>query len=292
MKILLIGAVYFSESVLKKLISMKSEIVGVCTLKNSNINSDHCDLSNLCKQNKIKWIYAEDINSSEVIKWIKISKPDVIFCCGWSRLLKKNVLNIPRLGVIGYHPSKLPFNRGRHPLVWALALGLKKTASTIFIMKEGADNGDIIAQKDICISKNDDASSLYTKMTKVAMKQINEFLPALKISNLKTKKQNNILSNSWRKRSILDGLIDWRMTADSIYNLVRSLSRPYIGAHFISDGKEFKIWKVKVIKLKEPNIEPGKIIHRNSELLVKCGDDALRIIEIEPLLKLTEGDYL
>ena len=129
-------------------------------------------------------------------------------------------------------------------------------------------------------------------MTKVAMKQINEFLPALKISNLKTKKQNNILSNSWRKRSILDGLIDWRMTADSIYNLVRSLSRPYIGAHFISDGKEFKIWKVKVIKLKEPNIEPGKIIHRNSELLVKCGDDALRIIEIEPLLKLTEGDYL
>ena len=47
MKILLIGAVDFSESVLKKLISMKLEIVGVCTLKNSNFNSDHCDLSNL-----------------------------------------------------------------------------------------------------------------------------------------------------------------------------------------------------------------------------------------------------
>ena len=34
-------------------------------------------------------------------------------------------------------------------------------------------------------------SSLYSKMTKVAMTQINEFLPALKISNLETKKQNN-----------------------------------------------------------------------------------------------------
>ena len=292
MKILLIGAVDFSESVLKKLISMKLEIVGVCTLKNSSFNSDHCDLSNLCKQKKIKWIFSDDINSSEVVKWIKMKKPDIIFCCGWSRLLKKNVLNIPRLGVIGYHPSKLPFNRGRHPLVWALALGLKKTASTFFIMKEGVDNGDIISQKDITISKNDDAYSLYSKITKVAMIQINEFLPALKISNLDPKKQNNVLSNSWRKRSILDGLIDWRMTADSIYNLVRSISRPYIGAHFISNGKEFKIWKVKVIKLKEPNIEPGKIICRNSELLVKCGDNAIKILEIEPLFKLTEGDYL
>jgi methionyl-tRNA formyltransferase len=292
MKILLIGAVDFSESVLKKLISMKSEIVGVCTLKNSIINSDHCDLSNLCKQKKIKWIFSEDINSSEVVKWIKMRKPDIIFCCGWSRLLKKNVLNIPRLGVIGYHPSKLPFNRGRHPLVWALALGLNKTASTFFIMKEDADSGDIISQKDITITKNDDASSLYSKMTKVAMTQINEFLPDLKIGSLKQKKQNNNFSNSWRKRSILDGLIDWRMTADSIYNLVRSLSRPYIGAHFISDGKEFKIWKVKIIKLKEPNIEPGKIIRINSELLVKCGDNAIKIIEIDPLFKFTEGDYL
>lgn len=41
------------------------------------------------------------------------------------------------MGVLGYHPAKLPQNRGRHPLIWALALGLKKSASTFFLwMKE------------------------------------------------------------------------------------------------------------------------------------------------------------
>ena len=36
------------------------------------------------------------------------------------------------MGVLGFHPSELPKNRGRHPLIWALALGLKKSASTFF----------------------------------------------------------------------------------------------------------------------------------------------------------------
>jgi len=41
-------------------------------------------------------------------------------------------LGIAPLGVVGFHPAALPANRGRHPLIWALFLGLKKTASTFF----------------------------------------------------------------------------------------------------------------------------------------------------------------
>ena len=48
MKIVFIGAVKFSEQALKKLVEIKSSIVGVCTLENSNFNSDHVDLSPLC----------------------------------------------------------------------------------------------------------------------------------------------------------------------------------------------------------------------------------------------------
>ena len=68
------------------------------------------------------------------------------------------------MGVIGYHPAALPKNRGRHPLIWALVLGLKKTASSFFIMDERADSGDVISQEEIIINDDDDASSLYAKM--------------------------------------------------------------------------------------------------------------------------------
>ena len=54
MKIVFIGAVKFSEYTLKKLIKMKADIVGVCTLKNSTFNSDHTDLTELCKTHNIQ----------------------------------------------------------------------------------------------------------------------------------------------------------------------------------------------------------------------------------------------
>ena len=50
------------------------------------------------------------------------------------------------MGVVGYHPAKLPQNRGRHPIIWSLALGLKHSASTFFFIQNGVDNGDIISQ--------------------------------------------------------------------------------------------------------------------------------------------------
>ena len=59
-------------------------------------------------------------------------RPDIIFCFGWSRLIKEELLKIPKKGVVGYHPAMLPKNRGRHPLIWALALGIKTTGSTFF----------------------------------------------------------------------------------------------------------------------------------------------------------------
>ena len=45
MKILFIGAVSFSAHTLIKLISMRAEVVGVCTLKESSFNSVHQDLT-------------------------------------------------------------------------------------------------------------------------------------------------------------------------------------------------------------------------------------------------------
>lgn len=83
------------------------------------------------------YIYSIDINDNSSVKFIRECNPDIIYCFGWSQLIKSEILNIPKLGVIGNHPAELPKNRGRHPIIWALALGLKQTASTFFIMNEG-----------------------------------------------------------------------------------------------------------------------------------------------------------
>ena len=60
--------------------------------------------------------------------------------------------------------------------------------------------------------------------------------------------QDHSKANLWRKRSQNDGKIDWRMSAYSIHNLVRGLTKPYSGAHFDLRGKLIKVWKTEIIK--------------------------------------------
>ena len=263
MKIIFIGCVRFSYICLKTILENNYEISGVCTLKESSFNDDFVDLSEISKRNNIPVKYTNNINDPENINWIKALNPDIIFCFGWSQLLKKEILDIPKHGVLGYHPSNLPRNRGRHPIIWTLALGLNKTASTFFFMSESADEGDILDQIKVNISNKDDANTLYQKLTKVAIKQIKNFLPKLINNKYKTIKQDNKLSNNWRKRSKIDGLIDWRMSAENIRNLVRALTKPYCGASFIYKKNEYIIWTAETIYCKFDNIEPGKVLMVN-----------------------------
>lgn len=294
MKILFIGSVEFSLRAVEKIVEIGGNIVGVCTLKESSFNSDFCDLSKYSKKNNIPCCYVDNINSEELIEWISKIGPDVIFCFGWSRLLKDEILSISSIGVVGFHPAALPVNRGRHPIIWALALGLKNTASTFFFMDSGADSGDILSQSSIAISDFDDARSLYDKVISTALAQIDEFLPLLVSGDYPKVKQDNTIANTWRKRNRKDGLIDWRMSANSIHNTVRALAKPYVGAEFNYNKIDYKLWKTELILYDFDNIEPGKVIDIvNSDLpIIKCGNNAIKLVETVPKLMTSIGAYL
>lgn len=293
MRIVFIGTVEFSRRALERLLAINAEIAGVCTLRESKFNADHVDLSSVSEAHGIPWIYAEDINSTGVLRWIRDKAPNVIFCFGWSKLLKRDLLKLAPLGVVGFHPAALPANRGRHPLIWALVLGLEKTASTFFFMDSGADSGDILSQHEIFIDEEDDARTLYEKVTQAALEQIEEFVPQLTTGVFQRHMQDQRLANTWRKRGSADGEIDWRMSAHSIYNLVRGLAKPYVGAHFIANGQETKVWKTAIVSDAPRNIEPGKVFMQTSRgPIVKCGEGAICLLVTEPSFEPIVGSYL
>jgi methionyl-tRNA formyltransferase len=293
MKVVLVGSVEFSLRVLEKLIAIDVDLVGVCTKKSSTFNSDFFDLKPLSDINEVPCLYVDDINSTKSVEWIKNLNPDVIFCFGWSSLMKKDILAIAPMGVVGYHPAKLPKNRGRHPLIWALALGLKESASTFFFMDEGADTGDILSQVDFEISYQDDARNLYDKVVEIALIQIEEFIPALEKGTYTRIKQNEKESNDWRKRNELDGEIDFRMNSRSIYNLTRALTKPYVGAHIKFNETNYSVWKVKESNDFQENIEPGKVLRVFDKIfVVRSYDGAIEIIEHDFKEMPKVGEYL
>lgn len=292
MRIFFIGTVEFSYITLQALLESGAQVVGVATKSESAFNTDFKDLRPLCERYNIPCITVTDINQPQHIAVIKQLLPDVIYCFGWSNLLGLPLLTLAPKGVIGFHPARIPANKGRHPIIWTLCLGLKSTASTFFFMDEGADTGDILSQVEIQVTDDDDAASLYHKITVVAITQILDFTEKLKLETNQRIKQIG-RGNTWRKRNRKDGEIDFRMSSKNIFNLVRALTRPYVGAHVLIKGNEYKVWKVEIAELGAENDEPGKILAVDSGILsIKTGDGAIRILEHDIKEVIQIGTYL
>ncbi|MCM1257322.1 MAG: methionyl-tRNA formyltransferase [Roseburia sp.] len=262
-------------------------------MKKSVFHSDFKDLAPLCEDEGIECKYVQNVNDQESIQFIRKVHADVGFCFGWSQLIHENVINEFPKGIIGFHPAALPYNRGRHPIVWVLALGLKSTASTFFRIDKNADTGDILLQENIEILYEDNAETLYEKIMETAREQLEKLVEGLENNRLVPKHQSQEMGNVWRKRSIGDGRIDFRMSGRAIYNLVRSLTKPYPGAHIEWKDAEYKVWRVcEITGTGFENIEPGKIIevYKDGSFDVKTSDNIIRVLECD-VIDIEKGDY-
>ena len=294
MKIIFIGCVKSSEMFLNKLIEINAEVVGVVTKKESVFNADFVDLGDMCEENHIDCLYVKNINTEEAKDYMRQRKPDLVLCLGWSQILDQEILSIPSKGCIGFHPAQLPYNRGRHPLIWALVLGLRRTASTLFLMDAAADTGNILSQEFVDIAYEDDAQSLYDKVMMCAVGQLEKIISDFETGTVTMRKQAPDEGNTWRKRGKEDGKIDWRMSSRGIYNLVRGLTKPSVGSHFVYHDRDYKVWKVKeVVSGGYENIEPGKVIQvmTKNHFIIKTGENLIEVLDCDDV-ELKEGEYL
>lgn len=295
LKAVVIGCVESSEIFLKTLVEYKANIIGVITKKESKFNSDFVDLSLICKENNIRYLYVENINAPESLEFIRELKPDIGLCLGWSQLLRPEVLDLFPKGVVGFHPAALPKNRGRHPIIWALVLGLSETASSFFMLDVGADTGQLLSQVKIPILYEDTARTLYDKIMSIAKEQLLELWNHICEGSVCIINGEDQQANTWRKRNRNDGKIDWRMSNTNIYNLVRALTKPYVGAHFEYDNREYKVWRVSELPDDGfENIEPGKIISVSDDgrFKVKSGEGIVEVIQYDGDFVPERGKYL
>lgn len=281
LRVAFIGCVEFSHAALSCLMTLPGiEIAAVVTREASTINADFRSLAGLAGEIGCPVQFVTGNDQAAMAEFLGAARPDVIFCFGWSYMLKREVLDLAPHGIIGYHPAALPENRGRHPIIWALALGLDHTASTFFRMAEEADAGDIVSQVGIAITDQDDAASLYRRLISTALEQIPVFTTALAAGTLTSRPQDHSRANCWRKRSAKDGEIDWRMAPQAIYNLVRALTRPYVGAHAMVGGQAAKVWACRVGPDAAANLEPGRVLAVDGhEITVKCWQGSVVLTE-------------
>ncbi len=271
MKIVFIGGVKFSHEILSSILEDGWNVPVVFSYLDSKKKnySDFANFDDLSKKFEFKHIKVDNINDSQNVELIQNTKPDLILVMGWSQLLKNEIISIPKIGVIGSHPTKLPKYRGRSPIPWTILHGLDTSALTFFFIEEGIDDGDILDQKTFDISDQDDASSIYYKVTELGKQMILSNLKKIKNNTYFRKKQNpHEFIENWPKRNPEDGKIDWTKSGKEIQTLIRATTHPYPGAYTFFKNSKLIIWKAS---FSETEIfDSGKILEIGHDF-VKIG---------------------
>ena len=110
MKIVFIGAVEIGYKILETIYNINYKVDTIYTLPSSmqESTSGFIDFSPLVEQNNSRLIRTKNINEKSHIDEIREINPDLVIVCGWQRLICEDILNIPKLGTIGFHSSLLP----------------------------------------------------------------------------------------------------------------------------------------------------------------------------------------
>jgi len=262
MKICFVSGVKFGHELLLHMLQNKVDISIVFSYDDTKktIYSDYASFDDITKKFGIRHVKVENINDSENISILKEIKPDIILVMGWSQLLKKEILSIPKFGAIGSHPTELPKYRGRAPIPWTIIKGLKKSALTFFFITEGTDDGDITNQHHFLIDDDDDASSIYEKITILGKEMIMKTLQQIQQNKINRIPQDHSqFVEYWNKRNPEDGKINWTNSNKEILTLIKATTRPYPGAYTFYKKSKLIIWKAEHIQY-DINESPGKIL--------------------------------
>ncbi len=234
------------------------------------------------RQHGIPCYTTDHINHEEWVDRIESWKPDVLFSFYYRKMIGEKLLEIPRLGALNLHGSLLPAYRGRCPVNWVLVKGEEKTGVTLHFMVEKPDAGDIVGQKEVVIDFDDTARTLYDKLCKAADGLLDELLPVIKTGQIPRRKQNLAEGSYYGGRRPEDGRIDWTKPATDIYNLIRAVTDPYPGAFAIMEnGSRMIIWRALPVEAHDMNGQAGNMKHAGEDVLVKTGENAIKLQEIE-----------
>lgn len=184
--------------------------------------------------------YSHDIpvyelsNINDEISVVKHLKTRLLVSCGWRQLISKKILD--DYTVIGFHPTLLPYGRGRAPIINTILQGLDVSGVTMFYMDDGVDSGDIIGQSSFYVSRNDYANDVYEKSISAGIKLIIKFLSLVESNKAPRRKQKSSGIHYFVAPETNE--IFTYDDAETVYRKIRAFSRPYNGAFIIRDNKK------------------------------------------------------
>lgn len=286
-KVIFMGTPEFSVPILQALIEDETiDVIGVVSQPDRKVGRKQVltppPVKQLAIEHDIPVFQPEKLSGSEEMQKLIEMEADLIVTAAYGQFVPTKLLNAPKHRAVNVHASLLPKYRGAAPIHYAVLNGDEKTGVTIMYMEKVMDAGDIISQREIPITDEDDTGKLFEKLSLLGRDLLMDTLPSIFAGENESIKQNEEQVTFSPMISREQEQIDWTKTARQIFNHIRAL-RPAPGAYTLLDGERFKIWdsvEADVTTTKAP----GTIHALDKNILqVACGEGTvLALKEVQP----------
>jgi len=248
MKIAFCTCVQLGKSCIEEVLRIGGHFDLFITLKDEQAKqkSGRIYLDELAARENTPLLKIRHINDPEVLTALAEYDIDWLFIIGWSQIAGEKVLSAPKQGIIGMHPTLLPFGRGRAAIPWAILKGLPETGVSMFKMDAGVDTGDIIAQGRIPLHDDITATELYTLVDEMHVKLMSRCWQDLVNGTVTLTPQDHSKATEWPGRKPEDGEIFPSMSMEEADRMVRAVTHPYPGAFYRTAEGTIRIWSATV----------------------------------------------
>lgn len=188
--------------------------------------------------------YGNQINSDECHSYLEKLNLDYLIGIHFPYIISRITLNIPTIGFLNLHPAYLPFNKGWHTPSWSI-LDQSTYGATLHFMSEKLDEGDIVFQKTVLVTKEDTANTLYQKVLSL---EIEVFIEAFQgIKSLKPHRSKQLSKGTSHRQKDLANMqelyLNEKFTFSEFYDRLRALTtnNKFEAAYFNSDGNRYYV---------------------------------------------------
>ena len=283
MKLVFMGTPDFAVPCLEELIKAGHEIVGVFTQPDKPVGRKRVmtppPVKVCAEKNGITVYQPDSVRTEECLSLMKELNPDCVVVVAYGRIIPSEMLKLPKFGFVNVHGSLLPKYRGAAPIQWSIIDGEKKTGVTTMQMDDGIDTGDMLEVSETEIGENETAGELFDRLAEMGGKLIVSTLSKLEKGELTPIPQDHEKSNYAKIISKEMALIDFNMSAENVFNLIRGFN-PWPIAYTIIGDKRLKVFAAE--KIGSVNGKSGEVVSSDGTLTVAFGDgNGLKFTDVQ-----------
>ena len=282
MKIVFLGTPDFATSSLEELCNSSHEVVAVVTppdrLGNRNkLMPPAVKLTALA--NDLKVLQYERI-SREGVEDLRSLNADIFVTCAFGQILSREILAIPKHGVINVHASLLPKYRGSCPIQASIINGDSETGVAIMRTEYEVDSGDVLLFGKTDITDSETSDDLFDRLKDIGASALIEALDIIERGEAVYTPQDHLKATFCYMLKKADGLINWNQPAMQVHNFIRGM-HSWPGAFTNMDSATIKVHKASVLDTEGIHGIAGEIISSDGELVIACASGSISIITLQ-----------